>query len=53
MIDEVFLLQRMNGKHVVVENPTTSDLWQQPEIRRWSEDEFHPQVFLLTCAPTG
>jgi hypothetical protein len=39
MIDEIFLLQRMNGKHVVVESPTTSDLWQQPEIRRWRDDE--------------
>jgi hypothetical protein len=50
MIDEVFLLQRMNGKHVVVENPTTSDLWQQPEIRRWSEDEFTHKFSFDMCS---
>ena len=50
MIDEVFLLQRMNGKHVVVKNPTTSDLWQQPEIRRWSEDEFTHKFSFDMCS---
>jgi hypothetical protein len=40
----------MNGKHVVVENPTTSDLWQQPEIRRWSEDEFTHKFSFDMCS---
>ena len=50
MVDEVFLLQRLNGKHVVLENPTTSDLWQQPEIKRWSNDDYTHKFSFDMCS---
>ena len=50
MVDEVFLLQRLNGKHVVLENPTASDLWQQPEIKRWSNDDYTHKFFFDMCS---
>ena len=50
LIDEVMLLQRMLGGHVVVENPATSDLWQHPVLARWIKDDQVWTFNLHMCA---
>lgn len=37
-IDELFLKQKLLGGHVIVENPTGSDIWEAPVLRRWAAD---------------
>jgi len=39
LIDEVMLLQRQLGGHVVIENPSGSDLWNHSMLRRWAADD--------------
>ena len=50
LIDDIFLLQRLNGKHVVVENPITSDIWQTKILKRWSEDAHNVCFNLDMCS---
>ena len=49
-IDEVMLLQRLLGGHVVVENPATSDIWLHPILARWLKDEKVFEFVLHMCA---
>ena len=39
LVDDIMVSQKKHGGHVVVENPATSDLWKNPVIARWMEDE--------------
>lgn len=41
LIDEVMILQRQLGGHVVIENPSSSDIWNHSMMRRWAADDVY------------
>ena len=49
LVDEVMLLQKRVGGHVVVENPATSDIWKASRLRKWCDDERVHSFLLDMC----
>lgn len=39
LIDDIMVLQRSLGGHVIIENPSTSDMWRHSLMKRWAQDK--------------